>query len=162
MNANRYQFNSVVRMFAALDEDTATKVADVINAADMVEQDINGTALVNTFKHKAASIERVKRNAAPSAESIRNARIRARLVDIINTMPDDTEVTAADIANKHAADLDHKSAKAIGVLLSAAVRNGEVQASPYAKAPKVYANVRHTFTKPTPKSKGKAKAKQDA
>ena len=59
MNANRYQFNSVVRMFAAIDEDTANKVADVINAADMVEQDINGHALVNTFKHKAAAIVRV-------------------------------------------------------------------------------------------------------
>ena len=158
MNADRYQFNSVVRMFAALDEDTATKVADVINAADMVQQDINGAALVNTFKHKAASIERVKRNAAPSAESIRNARIRARLVDIVNAMPDDAEVTAADIANKHAADLDHKSAKSIGVLLAAAVRNGEVQTSPYAKAPKVYANVRHEFKKPA----RKGKAKQDA
>lgn len=156
MNANRYQFNSVVRMFAALDEDTATKVADVINAADMVEQDIAGAALVNTFKHKAAAIERVKRNAAPSAESIRNARVRARLVDIINAMPDDAEVTAADIANKHAADLDHKSAKAIGVLLAAAVRNGEVQASPYRKAPKVYANVRHEFKKPEKKQKQNA------
>ena len=162
MNANRYQFNSVVRMFAALDEDTANKIADVINAADMVQQDIAGTALVNTFKHKAASIERVKHNAAPSAESIRNARIRTRLVDIINAMPDDAEVTAADIANKHAADLDHKSAKAIGVLLAAAVRNGEVQTSPYRKAPKVYANVRHEFAKPAPKSKGNGKAKQDA
>lgn len=158
MQANRYQFNSVVRLFANLDEDTANKVADVINAADIVEQDVNGTALVNTFKHKAASIERVKRNAAPSADSIRNARVRARLVDIINAMPDDTEVTAADLANEHAADLDFKSAKAVGVLLTAAVRNGEVQASPYHKAPKVYANVRHTFTKPA----RKGKAKQDA
>ena len=162
MNADRYQFNSVVRMFAALDEDTANKIADVINAADMVEQDINGQALVNTFKHKAAAIERVKRNAAPSAESIRNARIRARLVDIINAMPDDAELTAADSEATHSADLDYKSAKAIGVLLSAAVRHGEVQASPYRKTPKVYANVRHTFTKPAPKSKGKATAKQDA
>lgn len=161
MNANRYQFNSVVRMFAALDEDTANKVADVISAARAYGS-VNGTALVNTFKHKAAAIERVKRNAAPSAESIRNARVRARLVDIINAMPDDAEVTAADLEATHAADLDHKSAKAIGVLLAAAVRNGEVQASPYHKAPKVYANVRHTFTKPAPKGKGKAKAKQDA
>ena len=161
MNADRYQFNSVVRLFAALDEDTANKVADVITAARAYGA-VNGTALVNTFKHKAESIERVKRNAAPSAESIRNARIRARLVDIINAMPDDAEVTAADLEATHAADLDHKSAKAIGVLLAAAVRNGEVQASPYHKAPKVYANVRHTFTKPAPKGKGKAKAKQDA
>lgn len=158
MNANRYQFNSVVRMFAALDEDTANKVADVISAARAYGT-VNGTALVATFKHKAASIERVKRNAAPSAESIRNARVRARLVDIINAMPDDAEVTASDLEATHAADLDHKSAKAIGVLLAAAVRNGEVQASPYHKAPKVYANVRHEFKKP---EKKKAKAKQDA
>lgn len=151
MNVNRYQFNSVVRMFAALDEDTADRIADIINAADMTQQDVNGAALVNTFKHKAAATERVKRNAAPSAESIRNARVRARLVDIINAMPDDAEVTAADLSDRYIADLDHKSAKAIGVLLAAAVRNGEVQASPYHKAPKVYANVRHEFKKPEKK-----------
>lgn len=156
MNANRYQFNSIVRLFAALDSDTANKIADAINAADILEQPISGAGIVNTFAHKAASIERVKRNAAPSADSIRNARVRARLVDIINAMPDDAEVTAADLANAHAADLDYKSAKAVGVLLAAAVKRGEVQASPYHKAPRVYANVRHTFTKPEKKQKQNA------
>ena len=155
MNANRYQFNSVIRLFANLDEDTANKVADVITAARAYGA-VNGTALVATFKHKAAAIERVKRNAAPSADSIRNARVRARLVDIINAMPDDAEVTAADLASEHAADLDFKSAKAVGVLLAAAVKRGEVQASPYHKAPKVYANVRHTFKKPEKKQKQNA------
>ena len=158
MNANRYQFNSIVRLFANLDPDTADKVADAINAADMVEQHVTGAAIVATFAHKAASIERVKRNAAPSADSIRNARVRARLVDIINAMPDDAEVTAADLASEHAADLDFKSAKAVGVLLAAAVKSGEVQASPYHKAPKVYANVRHTFKKPEKKQKQKQNA----
>lgn len=157
MNANRYQFNSVVRLFANLDEDTANAIADAINAADIVEQDVTGAALVATFEHKAAAIERVKRNAAPSADSIRNARVRARLVDIINAMPDDAETTAADLASEHAADLDYKSAKAVGVLLAAAVKSGEVQASPYHKAPKRYANVRHEFLKPD-----KKKQKQNA
>ena len=156
MNANRYQFNSVVRMFANLDEDTANVIADAINAADVVEQDINGAALVATFTHKAAAIERVKRNAAPSADSIRNARVRARLVDIINAMPDDAETTAADLASEYAADLDFKSAKAIGVLLAAAVKSGEVQASPSHKAPRVYANKWHQFTKPEKKKKQQA------
>ena len=122
----------------------------------MVEQNISGTALVATFAHKAAAIERVKRNAAPSADSIRNARVRARLIDIINQMPDDAETTAADLASEYAADLDFKSAKAIGVLLAAAVKSGEVQASPYHKAPRVYANRRHQFVKPTRKHKQNA------
>ena len=156
MNANRYQFNSIVRLFANLDEDTANAIADAINAADVVGQDVSGTALVATFAHKAAAIERVKRNAAPSADSIRNARVRARLVDIINAMPDDAEITAADLASEHAADLDFKSAKAVGVLLAAAVKSGEVQASPYHKAPRVYANRRHQFVKPTRKHKQNA------
>ena len=157
MNANRYQFNSVIRLFATLDEDTANTIADAINAADVVEQNVSGTELVATFAHKAAAIERVKRNAAPSADSIRNARVRARLVDIINAMPDDAETTAADLASEYAADLDFKSAKAVGVLLAAAVKRGEVQASPYHKAPKRYANVRHEFVKPE-----KKKQKQNA
>ena len=156
MNANRYQFNSIVRLFANLDPLVADAIADAINAADVVEQNISGTALVATFAHKAAAIERVKRNAAPSADSIRNARVRARLVDIINAMPDDAETTAADLASEYAADLDYKSAKAIGVLLAAAVKSGEVQASPYHKAPRVYANRRHQFVKPTRKHKQNA------
>ena len=156
MNANRYQFNSIVRLFANLDPLVADAIADAINDTNMLEEPIRGEAIVNTFAHKADAIERVKRNAAPSADSIRNARVRARLVDIINAMPDDAEVTAADLASEHAADLDFKSAKAVGVLLAAAVKRGEVQASPYHKAPKRYANVRHEFVKPEKKQKQNA------
>lgn len=93
------------------------------------------------------SMDKAHASVQPSAETIKNRATRDAIVALITGDPA-REWTAREIADQCPDVCDFKSAKGVGGLLAGAVADGRVCASPYAKAPKVYAAPGHVFAKP--------------
>ena len=134
--------------------DLVTAIAnDPAKFADAYGMNVADVADVAT--RWAAAMDKAAANMQPSAETVKNKATRDAIVALIQSDPA-REWTAREIADQCPDVCDFKSAKGVGGLLAGAIADGRVVASPYAKAPKVYAAPGHEFADPDADADGTA------